>query len=130
MPGHGQGRKRGCKFPRQRRGMRLMLRPCLLLMLAQKESHGYELFDELKEFGFNLENLDSSVVYRDLREMEDLELIESYWDEDSKGPKRRVYRLLDEGKVCLESSVENLILLRNNIDQIIQSFQDQYNQEG
>ena len=110
--------------------MRLMLRPCLLLMLAQKESHGYELFDELKEFGFNLENLDSSVVYRDLREMEDLELIESYWDEESKGPKRRVYRLLDEGKICLESSVENLILLRNNIDQIIQNFQDQHDQEG
>jgi DNA-binding PadR family transcriptional regulator len=130
MPGHGKGRQRGCRFPRQRRGMRLMLRPCLLLMLSKKESHGYELFDELKEFGFNLENLDSSVVYRDLREMEDLELIESYWDEESKGPKKRVYRLLDAGKTCLDSSLDNLIVLRDNIDQIIQIYKQQNHQEG
>jgi len=130
MPAHRKGRQRGCRFPRQRRGMRLMLRPCLLLMLSKKESHGYELFDELREFGFNIENLDSSVIYRDLREMEELELIESYWDEDSKGPKRRVYRLLDAGKICLESSLENLTMLRDNIDQIIQNYQDFHDQEG
>jgi DNA-binding PadR family transcriptional regulator len=99
-------------------------------MLSKKESHGYELFDDLKEYGFNLETLDSSVVYRDLREMEDMELIESYWDEDSKGPRRRVYRLLDAGKICLEASLENLISLRDNIDQIIQNYHDLHDQEG
>ncbi len=43
--------------------MRLILRPSLLLLLAEKESHGYELFDQLSAFGFEPQRLDSSVIY-------------------------------------------------------------------
>lgn len=52
--------------------MCLILRPSLLLMLVEKESHGYELYDQLEVFGFGLEWLDSNIVYRDLREMEEM----------------------------------------------------------
>lgn len=91
MPGYRRGRSRPCP-KRQRRGMRLLLRPSLLLLLAESESHGYELYDQLVTFGFETERLDSSIVYRDLREMEEQGYIELYWDEDSKGPKRRMYK--------------------------------------
>jgi len=77
MPGYRRGKSRPC-HRRQRRGMRLILRPSLLLLLAEKESHGYELYDQLSGFGFDPQRLDSSVVYRDLREMEELGLIDSW----------------------------------------------------
>ncbi len=125
MPGHWKNSPRGCRHPRQRRGMRLMLRPCLLMMLAREESHGYELYDQLVQFGFEPERLDSSIVYRDLRDMEEVGLIRSYWDEDSKGPKRRVYRITEEGVGCLKESIELLEGLKARIEHLVKQYQEQ-----
>ena len=66
-------RKGPCGQRRRRRGMRLLLRPSLLLMLAETASHGYELYDQLDRLGFDPNCLDPSIVYRELREMEELE---------------------------------------------------------
>jgi len=118
MPGYRRGKSRPC-HRRQRRGMRLILRPSLLLLLAEKESHGYELYDQLSGFGFDPQRLDSSVVYRDLREMEELGLIDSCWDDDSKGPKRRVYRILEEGSVCLAEWMNVLDIIQDQMNQLI-----------
>ena len=99
-------RKSGPCHRRQRRGMRLILCPSLLLLLAESESHGYGLCAQLVDFGFDLEGLDSSIVYRDLRGMEEMGLIDSYWDNDSKGPRRRVYRIQEEGRTRLTEWIE------------------------
>ena len=104
--------------------MRLMLRPSLLLMLAEKEAHGYELYDQLASLGFDPDCMDSSILYRDLRDMEEIGLIGSTWDdEDSKGPKRRVYKILDEGKVRLSEWIENLGSIRDQINQITERYE-------
>ncbi len=119
------GKRRGEPGPcrqRRRRGMRLILRPSLLLMLTEEESHGYELYDQLSAFGFESQQLDSSIIYRDLREMEELGLIESYWDDDSKGPKRRMYRILDEGQTRLKEWIETLESIQDQINQLIQRY--------
>ena len=106
-PGPGKGRQRG--------GGRMLLRPSLLLLLAEKDTHGYELYDKLGQFGFNPDCLDSSIIYRDLREMEEQGLITSNWDENSKGPRRRVYRIVEDGKQTLQDWI---IRLENHQDRI------------
>ena len=121
MPGRRQGNPGSCR-KRQRRGMRLILRPSLLLMLAENETHGYELLDQLGSSGFDSGRLDSSIIYRDLRDMEAMGLIESYWDDDSKGPKRRVYRITDVGLICLEEWMASLGTVAEQINQLIQKF--------
>ena len=50
-------------------GLRRFLDPVLLMRLHYGAAHGYSLLDGLDEFG--LQELDPSVVYRALREMED-----------------------------------------------------------
>ena len=123
MPG-GQRRKTGPCRQRKRRGMRLILRPSLLLMLVEKEAHGYELYEELTSLGFDPDYLDSSILYRDLRDMEEMGLIGSTWDEEeSKGPKRRVYHILDEGMICLGEWIENLNHIQDQINQITNRYQ-------
>jgi len=121
------GRKRGEHGPcrqRKRRGLRLILRPSLLLMLAENEAHGYELYDQLTSLGFDADCLDSSILYRDLRDMEEMGLISSTWDdEDSKGPKRRVYRILEMGKIRLGEWIENLGSVQDQIDQLKKRYQ-------
>lgn len=122
MPG-GRRRAAGPCRQRKRKGLRLILRPSLLLMLAEKEAHGYELYDQLASLGFDPDCLDSSILYRDLRDMEEMGLIGSTWDdEDSKGPKRRVYRILEEGKVRLGEWIENLGSIQDQINQITERY--------
>lgn len=119
------GRRRGPGRQRKRRGMRLLLRPALLLMLAERESHGYELMDQIASLGFDPDCLDSSIVYRDLREMEEMGLIGSTWDEEeSKGPKRRVYQIRELGWDRLQDWIGNL----RDIQAQIEGLADRYSQ--
>ena len=123
MPGQKRAKPGPCR-QRRRRGLRLILRPSLLLMLAEKEAHGYELFDQLASLEFDTDCLDSSILYRDLRDMEAMGLIGSKWDdEESKGPKRRVYRILDEGKIRLGEWIENLGNIQDQISQLTKRYQ-------
>ena len=51
--------------------------PCLLLLLYRDQTHGYDMMEGLKEFGFDENPVDSSVVYRTLRAMEKAGLVTS-----------------------------------------------------
>lgn len=115
IPGPGKGRQRG--------GRRMLLRPSLLLLLAENESHGYELYDKLDQFGFDPGCLDSSIIYRDLRDMEDQGLVTSNWDDDSKGPRRRVYRVLEDGRQTLQEWINRLEDQQARIEVIKERYQ-------
>ena len=61
----------------------------------------------MEEIG--IQNLHPSMVYRQLRNMEDSGWIKSDWDkEDTQGPPRRVYALTEEGKEVLRFWGEKL----------------------
>jgi poly-beta-hydroxybutyrate-responsive repressor len=103
--------------------VRRFLEPCLLLLLRQGESHGYKLVSELGRFGFDLETLDPSLVYRALRDMEGMEWIQSRTDEDSQGPPRRVYELSSEGERQLATWAQNLQRTRDDIDRLLREYE-------
>ena len=103
--------------------MRLVLRPALLLLLAEGDSHGYELMDQLESIGIESEFLDSSILYRDLRDMEEMGLIQSTWDDDSKGPRRRVYQIKEEGMVSLKGWLDGLDRVRDQIVILCERYQ-------
>jgi len=119
VPQSNRSRRKPCPHRRRRRGTRMLLRPHLLSLLVRGEAHGYYLYDCLLERGFDPERLDSSVVYRDLRKMEDKGLIHSRWDDDSKGPRRRVYRILPEGRTCLEDMVQDLQEISHRVERLV-----------
>jgi DNA-binding PadR family transcriptional regulator len=105
--------------------MRLLLCPSLLVLLTESESHGYELYDQLTDFGFDLKRLDSSIVYRELRELDDFGFIKSTWDiEDTKGPKRRVYQIRPEGLLRLEEWIIHLQRIGDRIERLVTRFEE------
>lgn len=75
------------------------LRPCLLLLLAEGTSHGYELLDQVSALG--LERVDPGGLYRCLRAMDEEGLVRSSWEPSTSGPARRTYELTDEGREWL-----------------------------
>ena len=106
MPGR---RWRGGRGGGPQPGIRRFLEPCLLLLLHQGASHGYELAEGLEYYGFSREQMDSSLIYRTLRQLESEKLLTSEWDTGaSSGPPRRVYHLTPQGDEYLRSWVEGL----------------------
>ena len=90
-----------------RRHIRGFLQPCLLLRLHLDSSHGYDLAAGLAEFG--LADVDPSLVYRMLRDLEEAGWVTSEWRPPAvSGPQRRVYHLTAEGDEYLTAWVTDL----------------------
>ena len=115
---------RGCvgRGQRRQRVMRF-LQPCLLLMLARGEAHGYSLIDELNEFGFNPDRLDPSLVYRALRDLEESGFASSRWDDDSQGPRRRVYQITPDGDDYLKAWIDDLRRTQKEIEALLSAYE-------
>jgi PadR family transcriptional regulator PadR len=97
------------------------LEPALLLLLWDNPAHGYPLLEQLREFG--LSEIDPSVVYRALRDMEDKGWLTSAWDEEqTQGPPRRVYHLTAQGQEVLGWWVQDLQETRRIIDDFLNRY--------
>lgn len=117
MRGRGRGWGRGRGRRGSRRAVR-MLEPVLLLLLHHGPAHGYTFLERLGEFG--LGDLNTSVVYRVLRDMETKGWVTSTWDEEqTQGPPRRVYRLTALGDEVLAWCVQDLKETRGMIDHLL-----------
>src|ERR671936_479218 len=74
---------------------RNFLRPCVLLLLREQPSHGYELLERLRPLG--VPGDDPGGLYRALRSLERDRLVRSGWTSSATGPDRRIYELTREG---------------------------------
>jgi len=104
VPRHGRGWAMEQGDGQEKRHSSLivsLLEPALLILVKGEPSHGYSLLAKLGEMG--IDTLHPSVVYRTLREMEDLGWIQSDWETDqTQGPPRRTYHLTVQGEDALQ----------------------------
>lgn len=107
MPGYRRGwanrMKPGSDFSNLRSPLAVsFLEPALLLLIKENPRHGYTLLNDLESLG--VKNLHPSVVYRVLREMEELAWINSKWDtSQTQGPPRRNYQITPQGESVLQN---------------------------
>jgi len=73
------------------------IEPCLLFLLSQKTSYGYELMDKLEQLEFLEDAPDPAMVYRTLRYLEKEGFVKSKWDTKGVGPAKRNYEITQEG---------------------------------
>jgi poly-beta-hydroxybutyrate-responsive repressor len=78
------------------------IQPSILLALKTKPSYGYELIQEIAQFGFIEGQVPPGMIYRHLRELEENGLVVSEWETEGVGPAKRVYQLTGEGLEVLE----------------------------
>ena len=120
MPGgRGYGMGKG-----RRRGQRKMffLQSCLLVLLHREPGYGYSLMDGLQEFGFQPDQMDISIIYRALRNLEEDDLVSDSWDDNSLGPQRRMYTLTPQGREALGEWIENLRKRRKEIEALEKAY--------
>lgn len=100
---------------------RTLLRPALLLLLREKESHGYELMGRLSELGVEVPPTTGG-LYRSLRTMAEEGLATSYWSTPDRGPARRVYAITEKGEVHLEQSMPALATLLRTVRGVLNRY--------
>jgi DNA-binding PadR family transcriptional regulator len=94
------------------------------LKLREGPAHGYSLLDGLDDYG--LGGLDPSMVYRILREMEDLGWVSSTWDEQqTQGPPRRIYQLAPLGDEVLAEWAKDLEQSKARIERFLHMYRQQ-----
>lgn len=99
---------------------RNFLRPCILLLLKEGSSHGYDLLEKLGEFGFH--RGDPGGLYRTLRSMEKEGLVSSWWETSDIGPARRTYQPTEEGEDWLHAWAGAL----SESKRLVSTFLDRY----
>ncbi|MBN4080779.1 helix-turn-helix transcriptional regulator [Caldithrix abyssi] len=82
-----------------------LVAPALLLLLREQNSHGYELLQRIDTLGLSP---DASVVYRNLRKLEEEGTIRSEWQTKGPGSAKRVYKLTADGQDLLEAWIITL----------------------
>ena len=104
--------------------LRHFTEPCLLLLLREHPSHGYELADRLR--ALHLADGDSPGIYRTLRALEKQGLVRSVWRSSAAGPARRTYTLTPEGLAALEAVAREMRDTRRTLD----AYLDRYSRYG
>lgn len=96
-----------------------LTQPAILLLLAQDNSHGYDIIQKLNQIECIEGETEAATVYRTLRKMEQDGLVESKWEHGEFGPARRKYQLTDSGWKTLDLWVEGLKRRINQIEAFI-----------
>ena len=97
QPGHWAVRARVERF----------VEPALLLLLAERPMHGYELLDRLPDL-LGERRVDVGNLYRVLRALEEERIVASEWSADLPGPAKRTYELTADGRRLLAQWAEAL----------------------
>lgn len=98
------------------------LQSCLLVLLHREPGYGYSLMDGMKEFGFDTDGMDISILYRALRNLEAEGLVRDSWDDASLGPQRRVYHLTPLGEEVLGEWIEDLGRRKAEIEAVVAAY--------
>lgn len=96
---------------------------CLLCLLKEEKSYGYNLMEKLSHFGFNEETINISIIYRNLRNMESDNLVISSWAESDQGPNKRMYSITPKGYEALENWIYLLKDRKSRITSIIDKYE-------
>jgi poly-beta-hydroxybutyrate-responsive repressor len=100
---------------------RNFIRPCLLLLIAEQPSHGYDLLERLGQIGVTA--IDPGGLYRTLRSMDREGLVTSSWEVSKVGPARRTYQLTDEGREWLHAWAGALRESRNIVSAFLRRYE-------
>jgi PadR family transcriptional regulator PadR len=86
----------------------------VLLLLAERPRHGYELAESLRALAF--ETVTTSSVYRELARLEEDGLVVSFWESSqARGPARHMYELTAAGRSDLARCADDVRLLIDHL---------------
>ncbi|AOT72300.1 PadR family transcriptional regulator [Geosporobacter ferrireducens] len=97
--------------------MRGTLEGCIVKIISEEETYGYEIVSRLRTYGF--EDVGEGSTYPILVRLEKKKIISSIYKESPLGPKRKYYFLTDMGKEFLREFEIVWNNVKNSVDRIM-----------
>lgn len=72
-----------------------LLEGCILKIISQKSTYGYDILTHLTEAGFS--NIKENSIYLLLTRLEKKQYITSFYEPSSIGPARKYYKITEDG---------------------------------
>jgi PadR family transcriptional regulator PadR len=90
---------------------------CLLSIIDEEASYGYEMVSKLGERGLNLASEGS--IYPLLSRLQKQNMIEGYLVQSSEGPARKYYRISRSGRAALEQWRHDWSGFKDSVDAVL-----------
>ena len=94
---------------------------CLLSLIEEEASYGYEMVAKLRERGLDLASEGS--IYPLLSRLQKQGIIEGYLVQSPAGPARKYYRMSNEGRDILELWRQEWHEFRTSVDAVLNGVQ-------
>jgi len=90
---------------------------CLLAVIAEEPSYGYEMARKLEDRGLSL--VGEGSIYPLLARLQKTGLVETFLQESTGGPPRKYYRIAGTGKDRLDEWAAEWKALSNGVDRVL-----------
>lgn len=90
---------------------------CLMSIIDEEASYGYEMVRKLRDRGLDLASEGS--IYPLLSRLQKQGMIEGYLVQSSEGPARKYYRMSERGRKALRSWREEWTGFRDSVDAVL-----------
>ncbi|MFD1361986.1 PadR family transcriptional regulator [Lentibacillus salinarum] len=94
-----------------------ILEGCILSIIGQQPTYGYELSVKLQAFG--LDDVSEGSIYPILLRLQKEDLIQGEMKKSESGPKRKYYALTDKGHASLKQFIHHWQTIKQPVDMII-----------
>ncbi|GKQ42630.1 PadR family transcriptional regulator [Companilactobacillus sp. RD055328] len=91
----------------------------ILSILNQGDSYGYQVSKTVHSLSDGQYDLNEATLYTVFRRLEKNQAIESYWGDETKGSRRKYYKITDEGRQQLDANLIEWEYSKKIIDMII-----------
>lgn len=98
-----------------------ILEGCILIVLSKKDYYGYELVEKLSEYNFTVTQ---GTLYPLLLRLEGQELVEAYYEESYLGPKRKYYKITENGKREIEEFIDSYSQITNTVERVLNEYEN------
>lgn len=97
------------------------LEGCVLAIISQRETYGYEISQQLMTYGFG--KIKEGTIYPLLLRLEKNHLIRATYKISEVGPKRKYYQLTVEGRSAMNDFFDCYLELSNAVHHLMQDVQ-------
>lgn len=91
----------------------------ILAQLLKKDSYGYEINKSIQETTYGEYELKEATLYSAFRRLENANMIESYWGDETTGARRRYYKITVLGRALYEQNKQDWEKTKRLIDSLI-----------
>lgn len=100
------------------------IQPSILMALYLDPAYGYQLIQNIQNFGFVEGQAPPGMIYRHLRQLEEEGLVLSAWNTEATGPAKRMYRLTEEGREMLSIWVDYMEKQAETLTAFVQQYRE------